>query len=70
MEIEDRREYKDVSFGRLSPGDAFEFCGTVYLKMDMASRPNAVILETGVTDYFNDSNAVTPLNVKLVIGEE
>lgn len=70
MEIEDRRQYKDVSFGRLSPGDAFEFCGTVYLKISDVGHSNAVILETGVTDYFDDANSVTPLNVKLVIGEE
>lgn len=70
MFIEDNRKDNLVTFGSINEGECFEFDGHIYLRMegigvyhhpDDETIYNAVDLEYGDVDAFDDLTSVTPL---------
>lgn len=77
MKIEDRRLDHVFTFGDLMSGDAFEFNGKVYMKIQLGKTEDGIIrsnmdyravkLTNGTIHEFHSSRDVRKLNVKLVI---
>lgn len=70
MIIEDKRELDYIEFSRLEPGDVFMASGLFFMVLNYEyneTERNAVELDEGGLDHFQDDEKVIPVKAKVVI---
>lgn len=70
MIIEDKRELDYIEFSRLDPGDVFMYSGMFFIVLDYEYNEtghNAVELEAGWLERFQDDDKVLPVKARVVI---
>ena len=67
MKVIDNRKSIEINFGEIKNGEIFEHCGVFYLKIIEESGYNAVNIENGVLDGFDNMNVVIPVKATLTI---
>ena len=70
MIIEDKRELEYIEFSRLDPGDVFMYSGMFFIVLDYEYNEtghNAVELDAGWLERFQDDDKVLPVKAKVVI---
>lgn len=70
MIIEDKRELDYIEFSRLDPGDVFMYSGMFFIVLDYEYNEtghNAVVLDTGWLERFQDDDKVLPVKAKVVV---
>ena len=70
MIIEDKRELDYIEFSRLDPGDVFMYSGMFFIVLDYEYNEtghNAVELDAGWLERFQDDDKVLPVKARVVI---